>query len=403
MEKLALHGGDKAHAGSWPAWPICGERDIERITQVARSGKWGVGGELVPEFEARFAEFVGVEHCTCVTSGTTALEVALLALGVGPGDEVIVPPYTFIATASSALYVGAVPVFADIDPDTFCIDPARIEEVSTEKTKAIIPVHIGGSPCDMDAINEIAQKHDLFVIEDCAQAHGAEWKGRRVGGLGHISAFSFQVSKNIPAGEGGAVCTSDRKLAERVWSIHNCGRVPEGAWYQHDILGWNLRMTQFQAAVLLGGLERVEEQMKLRDANGKYLSQRLSEIEGITPSKDTPGATRNAYHLHMSKFDAAGFDGLPRSAFVEAMRAEGVPFSAGYNPLYKSPAIVAASPVDYSDVCCPACERICDQEGLWLSQNVLLASQSDMDDIADAALKVQRNVSALLAAAPASE
>ncbi|MGD8237503.1 MAG: DegT/DnrJ/EryC1/StrS family aminotransferase [Armatimonadota bacterium] len=402
MDKLALHGGDKSHAGPWPAWPICEERDVERVVEVTRSGKWGVGGEVVPEFEKRFAEWVGVEHCTCVTSGTTALEVALLAVGVGPGDEVIVPPYTFLATASSVLYAGAVPVFVDIDADTFCIDPARIEEAVTDKTKAIIPVHMGGNPCDMDAVNEIAQKHALSVIEDCAQAHGAEWKRRRVGGLGHVGAFSFQVSKNIPGGEGGALCTDDRELAERIWSIHNCGRVPDGAWYQHNILGWNLRMTQFQAAVLLGGLERVDEHMKLRDANGAHLSRRLAQIEGLTPAQNTPGATRNAYHLFMSRYDAARFDGLPRGAFVEAMRAEGVPLSTGYSPLYKSPAIVEASPADYSDVDCPACESICD-EGLWLSQSILLASQSDMDDIADAALKVQRNVSALLAAAPTGE
>ena len=409
MARLAINGGPKAHEGGWPPWPVYDEREIEAVTRVIKSRQWGIGGGYVAEFERTFAEFQDAQFCTCVTSGTHAIELCLCTLGIGAGDEVIVPPYTFIATASSVLAVNAIPIFADIDPDTFCIDPAEIERKITDKTRAIIPVHIGGTPCDMDAIMDIAQRHGLFVIEDACQAHGAEYKGRRVGAIGHMGAFSFQVSKNIPAGEGGAVTTNTREYAERAWSIHNVGRVPDGAWYEHRVMGWNLRMTQFQGAILVCQIERTEEQMAQRARGAGTLRRQLEEVPGLRLTAVTPGG-RSPYHLAMLRYDAASFGGLPRAQFIRAMNAEGIPMSSGYVPLYRSGVFLQgidhtkcpmACPfygrtVEYAQTHCPVCEKVCDETGLWLSQNMLFAEEEVIGHIAEAALKVQENVGELV-------
>jgi dTDP-4-amino-4,6-dideoxygalactose transaminase len=282
MAKLAINGGEKTRTEPWPSWPVIDDSDRQALIDVLESGVWGVGGPQVGAMEREFAEFHDAKHAVATTSGTVALELALRAAEIGPGCEVIVPPYTFIATANAPIMVGAIPVFADIDPDTYCLDPAAAEAAITPSTRAIIGVHIAGSPCDMDALKAVADEHDLVFIEDAAQAHGAEWRGTKVGAIGHLGAFSFQSSKNVCAGEGGVVTTNDDELAARAWSIHNVGRVPEGQWYDHRVLGANLRITGFQAALIRCGLKRLPALMDRRDECGFYLQERLDEIPGIS-------------------------------------------------------------------------------------------------------------------------
>lgn len=378
----------------FPSWPIFGKEEEEALTQVLRTGKWGIGGTKNAEFSEAFAKWLGAKRVVTCTNGTAAIEIALKAAGIKPGDEVIVPAYTFVATASSVLSIGSVPVFADIDPETYMLDPGNAEEVMTSKTRAIIPVHIGGCPADMDEILKLAEGHDLRVIEDAAQAHGAEWKGRRVGAIGDLGIFSFQSTKNITAGEGGAIATDNDQYGEDAWSIMNVGRRKDKQWYEHFLLGSNFRMTEFQAAILLAQLTRVEGQMKTRDRNAEYLTKRLNEVEGITPVKSYPQVTRHAHHLYIMRYDKGSFGGGPKAKFVEAMNKEGIPIGPGYTiPLYELPAIRSYSlpwvNLDYTKVRLPVTDRACKDEGIWFTQNLLLGTEKDMDDIVDAMLKIK--------------
>ena len=402
MSKLAVKGGKPVRTKPYPKWPIFDERELEALKEVLYSGVWGIGGTKKKEFEEKFAAYQDARYGVAVTNGTAALEVVFRATGIGMGDEVVMPAYTFMATAAAVLYVGALPVFVDIDPETFTIDPEKIEDAITDKTKAIVPVHIGGCPADMDPILRTAEKHDLFIVEDACQAWGAEWRGRKVGALGDMGTFSFQSSKNITSGEGGMVVTNDRKLYELCWSYHNCGRTVEGAWYQHDLLGANLRMTEFQAAILLVQLTRLEEQTKRRNENARYLSKRLSEINGVEPLKKDPRVTRHAYHLYIFKYDAEQFRGLPKDRFVQALRAEGIPCSGGYKPLYKEKFMLNlvnnrflvreyGEKADYSRVMLPVTEKMCYDEAVWFYQYMLLGTKEDMDDIVDAIVKIQEH------------
>jgi len=404
MSKLAIDGGERVRTKSFPAWPVWDESELNALREVLESGAWGIGGRKVPEFEEKFASYVGARYGICVTSGTTALEVALRSAGVGFGDEVIVPPYTFMATASSVLVVNAIPVFTDIDPETYNLDPDEMEKAITERTKAVIPVHIGGCPADMDRIMDIAKKHDLTVIEDCAQAHSAEWRGHKVGSIGDMGCFSFQSSKNLCAGEGGIITTNNRELADKCWSYHNCGRVREGGWYEHPILGVNLRMSEWQATILIAQMERLDEQTKIRNRNGIYLTEKLREIEGIKPLKRDERVTTHAYHLYIFRYDASKFGDAPRSRFLQALSAEGIPCSSGYSPLYREDFIKAPfregafvsyghykGKVDYSKVYCPVTEKACKEEGVWLFQSMLLGDKEDMDNIVEAIRKIKGN------------
>ena len=406
MAKLAINGGGKVRTAPWPGWPVFNDTDRQALIEVLETGAWGMGGPEIPAMLREFAEFHDAQHGIAVTSGTTALETALRAAQVGAGCEVIVPPYTFIATANAPIMVGAIPVFADIDPDTYCLDPQAAEAAITPFTRAIIVVHIGGSPGNMDAFLDLAERYKLILIEDCAQAHGAEWRGRKVGAIGHLGAFSFQSSKNVCAGEGGVILSNDAELAARAWSIANVGRVPEGAWYDHRVLGANLRLTEFQAALIRCGLRRLPEHMARRDENAFYLRQRLDVIPGLGYCAMYEGATRNAWHLFIGKYDADQFGGLSRDKFIEAVAAEGIPIASGYNPLYQEQSFQKgwnpeACPfacrfyggrVDYTTVHCEVAERACHTEGWWLYQSALLGTKKDMDDIAAAIEKVRENV-----------
>ena len=395
FQSLAIDGGAPVRTAPFPEWPIHGDREEQLLLEVLRSGKWSIfNGDKVKTFQEKFAAYQGARFAVCAPNGTLALQMALMALGVGPGDEVLVPAYTFIATVSAALLLGARPVFVDIDPDSYTMDPAGIAAAVTSKTKVVIPVHLAGRPADMDGILSAAKKYGLRVLEDACQAWGAEWRGQRVGALGDLGAFSFQLSKNITAGEGGALITNDPGLHEVCWSIHNVGRSRTGAWYHHEILGWNLRMTEWQGAILLAQIERLDEHAARRERNARYLGEALSAIPGISPLPGDPRVTRHAWHLMIVRYDPARFGNRPVDDFVAALSAEGItPLSRGYVPLHHSPAIrkaiQATFGADPAQTSLPWTERAADRT-FWLAQNIFLGDTEDMDDIAEAIHKIQR-------------
>jgi len=348
----------------------------------------------VHAFEEEFARFQDAQYGICNVNGTASLEIALRAAGIAAGDEVIVPPYTFIATASSVLMVNAVPIFADIEPDTYNLDPKAAEAAITPRTRAIIVVHVGGCPVDLDAFTELARKHNLTLIEDCAHAHAASWRGRKVGAIGDMGTFSFQSSKNINAGEGGIILTNDKQLHERCWSIVNVGRIPDGAWYEHHVLGSNYRLTEFQGALLRAQLTRLPEQAARRMENARFLNAELGRIPGIRPMRLDERVTGHGYHLYLFRYNAAEFGGMPREEFIRTLSAEGIPCSPGYVPLYRTDLFrtqgtVAGAQVDYTKVVCPVAERACTEEAVWFTQNMLLGTREEMQEIVDAIAKIQ--------------
>ena len=407
MSNLALSGGTPVRTAPFPAWPIFGAADEKALTDVLHSGRWFMADRLTT-FEKDFAQYQEAEFGIAVSSGTTALQIALGAAGVGIGDEVIVPAYTFIATASAVALIGAVPVFVDIEPGSYNIDPDAVEAAITERTRAVIAVHIAGRQADLDRLTALAQKHDIRLIEDAAQAHAAAWKGKRVGAIGDLGTFSFQASKNLNAGEGGFITSSKRDLAERAWSLHNCGRSRQGAWYEHALVGSNYRLSEFQAGLLLSQLESLDEQTQRRTRNGQALGKLLDGIEGISPTEPDERVTTHAYHLFIMRYSSAAFKGISRNRFIEALQKEGIPCSSGYQPLYREAAFAShfadyplespyfAGKPDYSAVHCPVTERVCAEEAIWLTQNMLLGEESDMADIATAIKKIQTHANELL-------
>ncbi|MCX7918353.1 MAG: DegT/DnrJ/EryC1/StrS family aminotransferase [bacterium] len=373
-------------------WPIYDSQEKKGLLAVLTSKKWGcLNGNFVQMFEQKFAKYHGAQYGIAVTNGTSGLRIALQAANIQAGDEVIVPPYTFLATATAVLEVNAVPIFVDIEPETYNLDLDLVERAITKKTKAIIPVHFAGLPVDMDRLNAIAKKHNLIVIEDACHAHGAEWKGKKLGALGDMGVFSFQSTKNMTAGEGGIILTNNKTYAKLLRSYVNCGREEGRAWYAHYRLGGNHRMTEWQGAVLLAQLTRLDKQTKQRDTNGLYLTQRLSKIPGIVPLKRGIGETRHSYHLYIFKYKKEFFNNIPKQEFVSILNRNGIPASIGYPiPLYKQPLFInqnfgsyaaAAKKINYRAVYCPNCEIACKQEAIWLPQTVMLGSKKDMDDI----------------------
>lgn len=404
MEKLAIDGGNPVRTEPFKRWPIFGELEEQLILQVVRSGKWGGSGTtvsdqfqpLLPEMEKKFAQLHEAKYAVSCVNGTVALTVAMQALGVKPGDEVIVPSYTFIASASAALAYGAIPVFVDIEEDTLLIDPNKIEQAITNKTKAIMAVHIAGAPANMTKISEIAKKNNLAVIEDSAQAVGAEWEGKKIGAIGDIGTFSFQSSKNLNSGEGGMIVTNNEQLWEKAWSICNVGRVPDGAWYQHDRLGQNYRMTEFQAAILLAQMTRLEEQMRERESSASLLNQLLQDIKGIRLLKNDSSITRHAHHLYMFKLDSVITEQVKKEDFIEKLNAEGIPAAAGYVPLNQNQAILSSVEERTGNKridSCPVSETLCEKEVVWLTQDVLISGEKAIHDVAAAVRKVMNSYS----------
>jgi len=402
MAKLAIKGGTPVHTTGWSGWPIVDESDIEKVSDVVRSGVFGFGPR-VAEFEEKFPEYMDAEYGVCTSAGTTAIQTALVAAGVGAGDEVIIPPYTFVATASAVFDANGTPVFADIDPDNYCLDPNSTEQMITERTRAIVTVHLGGCPTDMDRLMALAKKHSLMVIEDSSHAHGARYKGKAVGALGHLGCFSFQSSKNLNCGEGGIVLTNDRALYDRCSAYHNSRRLPSGAiGNADDIIGTNFRMTEFQGAMLLAQFERFDEQSNIRDANSIYLTAQLRQMGGFTVPRPSY-VTRHGYHFICITYKAEEFKGLSLGNFIDALNAEGVPCGGGYGALYRDEMFqspikrrsVTRSSDYYSSLYLPNTEEL-STKTIWMFHTVLLGSRKDMEDIIEAIAKIKDNIDELI-------
>lgn len=411
--KPALLGGAKSFAGSWPSWPIYSNVEQEGLTKVLNSGVWGrlAGNTQTQRFESEYSKATGASKALAVCSGTNALFTMLGGLNIGPGDEVIIPPYTFIATYNAVTLNYALPIFADSDLQTFQIDPKKMETAINSNTKALMPVHIGGTPFDVDTVMAIGKKHNIPVIEDACQAHLAEWKGKTVGNWGIGGAFSFQSSKNLNSGEGGAIITNHEDFYKNCYSFHHQGQSANSAGLGTGIgiRGTNNRITEFQSSILLSQLSRLKAQADTRSANAAYLTKMLSEIKGIEPAKQYAGTTKSAYHLYMFRYNPQGFAGMSREKFIQALSAEGVPASTGYGMINRDAFVQNLAKSrhylkiygekrmkDWLDqtLNCPVNDRLT-SEAVWFSQTMLLSSRTDMEKIAQAVKKIQRNASKL--------
>lgn len=383
--ELAVNGGEALRSAPYPQWPTLGAGDLERVREVLETPSWG-GGEVVEAFEEIFAQYHDASFGIAVTSGTMALELALHALGIGPGDEVIVPAHSFVATALAVSRVGATPVFVDIEADTYNIDPVRVAEAISDRTTAIIPVHFGGVMADLDRLSDLAADWGLSVIEDAAHAHGAEWFGSRAGGLGTCGTFSFQNSKAMTAGEGGILVTSDEALAARGRSVANAGRLPGRGWFEHFEVGTNLRMTAIQAVLLGCQLGRLQDEIRLREANFDCFLKGLAGVDGIELQRAPRGATVQTRYIVPGRVDEKLF-GASRDEFVAAVQAEGVPLRPFYpHPLYANPVF---RQVPHRTLPCKTAERAC-RDSFWLPLRLLMGTAEDAADAARAIVKVHQ-------------
>ncbi|HEX4812069.1 MAG TPA: DegT/DnrJ/EryC1/StrS family aminotransferase [Nonomuraea sp.] len=381
--RLALHGGVPVRSQPWPAWPPPlddGQRAL--VAEVLDSGRWGAtqGGSVVADLVAAFARRSGVRHGVACANATLGLFAALRGLGVGRGDEVIVPAYTFVASATAVLLAGATPVIADVDPRDLHLSPEAVRAARTARTAAIMPVHLAGSPAAMDPLTGLASRHGLAVVEDAAQSHGATYRGRPVGGLGDAGVYSFQASKAMTAGEGGLVVCRDEAVWRRVWSACNVGREPGGEWYGHPSAGWNLRLTELQAALLLPWLDRLDDEIDRRNAFCAALERELAAVPGVSVVPVPEGTTRDSRHLLMLRVEA----GVDREFLLAAMAAEGVPLDAGYPPLGTMAGLLAAGARAEP---CPATEEAA-ATVVWLRQPMLMAAPGEAADVAAALAKV---------------
>lgn len=415
--KPVVLGGEKSFTGQWPKWPVWNSAtDDKQLLDVMRSGVWS-RSKITDEFEKKWAAMLGAKRSLAVVNGTNALNTSLAQLEIGWGDEVIVTPYTFIASVSSILLNGAIPVFVDVDPDTFQMDPDKIEEKITPHTRAILPVHILGLPCDMERIMKIAAKHNLLVVEDACQAWLAEINGKKVGTFGNAGCFSFQNSKNMAMGEGGAIISDDDAFMDRCFSYHNYGNPYGSTAGQFSagtvMIGTKLRITEYQAAIGLAQLKRLEAETDLRNKNAKYLQSLIGDIPGISPHKLYKNVTKAAYHLYPFRYHREAFNGLSRTGFLKALQAEGIPCSGGYSELNKMPFLENAFNSKYfkkfypserlnylryaEENNCPLNEKLCNEEAIWIPQNVLLGSRTDMNKVAEAIEKIQKHAGAIAA------
>ncbi|MBN1149621.1 DegT/DnrJ/EryC1/StrS family aminotransferase, partial [candidate division WOR-3 bacterium] len=372
--------------------------------RVLESGKWGsINGNFVREFEKKYCDFSNIDHGVAVVNGSIALYLALKSCGIGPGDEVIVPAYTFIASASSVLDALAKPVFADIDPTTLNIDPSSVEDKISPDTRAIMPVHFAGRQADMVRIHKIAEKHNLRVIEDACQAWGSSYSGHTTGSLSDAACFSFQSSKNISSGEGGMIITKSQEIFSTARSLGNCGRSETGLWYAHYNYGGNYRMTEFQAAILSAQLSRYPELHAKRQANAFELQKRIKDIEGYKTLSPLEKDSVSSWHIFPFSIDIKAWHGLTKGEIVDAVRAEGIPLSAGYSlPVYRQPVFLdknfgpGGGPTsfyktpfpDFELYSLPNTERACFEETLWITQNALLSEKKMIDRIVEALVKV---------------
>lgn len=369
-----------------PAWPIHTEREIELLRQVLNSPQWGGFNEIVSRLEHEFAAFQHCAHGISAANGTLTLETALAVLGIGPGDEVIVPAISFISTATAVSRTGALPVFVDIEPETFNMDPERAAEAVTPRTKAILPVHFGGPLADMDRLGALAAEHGIPILEDAAHAHGSEWNGRRAGSIGVAGSFSFQNSKIMTAGEGGMLTSNDVGFAERARSFCNQGRRAGEGFFYHYTLATNCRITALQAAVLLAQLERLPEQICLREHNERLLRSELADIPGLRLQQAHRQVNVHSHYLLLGRIDEREF-GMTRDEFYRAITAEGVPCTPFYphplygNPLYRDGGCRAMP--------CPVAEA-CVRDAFWFPHRVLMGDEETTREIAAAIRRAAR-------------
>lgn len=396
MSILAKNGGIPVKQEPFPSWPVYDEREIQNVIETIKSQNWWrVSGTKVKEFEKKFAEFQGCSYCLGVTNGTSAIELALNVLGIGEGDEVIVPAMTFISTGLAVLNCNAKPVLVDIDEDTFCMKPKAFKEAITHRTKAVIPVHMAGHGCKMDEICEIACSYGISVIEDAAHGHGGEYKHKRLGSYGDFAIFSFQNGKLMTCGEGGALLTNNKKYYEKAFVIQDVGRPQGDKIYEHIVRGANYRMNEFQAAILLAQMERVNYYNQLRDKNAVLLDKILSNVDGIKPQISVKEANINTHYMYMFYYEESYFGGLKREEFVEYLNAEGIPCCIcfpvlsdtqffrenvfnGMNVIYDR-----KNEADLSNA------RRVAEKAIWLHHRTLEGDESDLRDIVTAIRKIQ--------------
>ncbi|MEX1238973.1 MAG: DegT/DnrJ/EryC1/StrS family aminotransferase [Cyclobacteriaceae bacterium] len=411
--KPAILGGPKAHPGSFPTWPMFDQTEEKALTDVLKSRIWGrAGGPTVTRFQTEYGKLLGAKHCLGVSSGTSSLYTMLGALDIGPGDEVVIPVYTFIATYNVVTLNYALPVMVDTDLSSFQMDTGKIEAAVNPQTKVIMPVHMGGSPADLDRIMEISRKVNVPVIEDACQAPLAEWRGRKVGTFGLGGGFSFQASKNINAGEGGAITTNDEQFARYCNNFHNQGMSGRAKTDYEDGGGTratNMRLTEFQSGVLLAQMTRLIEQANQRNENANYLTSLLKDIPGIMPAKLYDGVTRSAYHLYMFRYDRKHFADLSRERFMDALRAEGVPCSRGYATMNTDKYVTElANNKHYLKIYgekkmkawleqskFPQNDLLSEQQGVWFTQNLLLGTKTQMEQIAEGIKKIRKHAAEL--------
>ncbi len=412
MGKLAITGGRPVRRKPFAPWPVYTQKEARALRKVLASRNWGgypFPNRYADSFAQKFARFHEAKYGLAVANGTVAIEVALKAAGIRPGDEVIVPAYTWEGTVGPILLLNAVPVFVDIDASTYCLDATLIEKALTPKTRAILPVHLAMRFADMDEICRIARARKLAVIEDCAHAHGGRWRDKGAGATGDLGTFSFQSSKLMTSGEGGAVITSNLEYYERAQSYVNCGRASVTDKFHHRLIGFNYRLTEFQAALLTVQLERLPRHAKICQANMNYLEKRIRGTPGLDFLSRDPRNTRVAAYQYVFKYLPEHFQGIDRSAFLGALEMEGVPCDGlFYEPVYKS-ALFPVEPREYPALSwgrseplnfkklyhCPVSERAAYEVAVWLPHHIFLGSHRDVDDIADAVLKVCQNIEEL--------
>lgn len=400
MNTLAIINGNKYKykTKDFPRWPISGDRELELLTEVINSGNWWrMNGSKVSELERKFAALHNVKYCLGVTNGTQAIELVLAALDIQSGDEVIVPAFTFISTFTAPIYANATPIPVDVDSETFCMTPEAFEKAITPKTKAVIPVHMAGQMCDMDRICEIAKRNNIRVIEDAAHAHGASWKDKKAGYYCDAAIFSFQNGKIMTCGEGGAIITNNKELYDKLYLLHGVGRPEDDKVYQHLVLGTNARMNEFQGAVLLAQLERLDFLNHKREENSKYLDELLCEVEGITPQKCNSSVTLNTHYMYMFYYDRDKFGGKTREEFVNSLCAEGIPAFVAYPVVsntefykkcdFRGRIDSKMGKISYE---LPNAEKIAD-EVVWLPHYTLLGDEKDIEEIVGAINKIKDN------------
>lgn len=403
MSALALLGGEKAKSKPFPIWPHYDEAEERALKQVLESRIWWrTPGTKTLEFEQAFAKFHGARHGIAVTNGTAALEVTMAGLGIGAGDEVILPDFTFVATASAVLFASALPVLVDVDPGTYCINPDLVEEAITPRTKAVIAVHMGGHPADLDRLKMITDRKKLALIEDSSHAHASEWKGKRIGTFGVAGTFSFQSSKLMTAGEGGIIISNEEQFERQARSVHDCGRMPGEWFYSHFIYGSNYRLSEWQGAVLQAQLGRLDEQTTVRHRNARLLDRLLGTIPGIMPQKLDDRCTRNGQYAYIFHVNKKEFAGIATDRFIAAMNAEGIPNQASYPPLHQ---LHMFRNGEYRKRLCgkqakerhaflkrrfPATQKAA-WETVWIPQPALLGDEEDVEEIAASLSKIQQH------------